>query len=372
MTRPRPDRATRSIVALAAAAALGLAGCSGAGADAPDSGADAAQGADAKDTQATVQAEPDLAGSTALTIDADFTAVTESDTARLLAPGLDLRITEVAQTDTLGADVIEDLGGQLDQEEDGAPVDSVQAADGQVFWVAKYTSDDPQWEPRGEIPDTTATLALAGNEVAQVFSTAEGTMHRGTVVASLPADADPQSGVLQVETDGEFQALSLIDGSRVSSDVEHIYQAAGHQVQVDDAETFEETFEGWTGDQQRLTGSVSGGFVTPWLSSRDGGDGWAGPGQIYLALSVDWAEVSATTDDETGIYVELTDGTTVRQHDPPVYLLSPFADDPVFLIPAETESVTVVLEPKVTVGAGSTAETHTWDSTAAELTISAP
>ena len=369
MIRPRPRPVTYAIAALATAAALGLAGCSGGTDTAP--GAGAADSADKQDDAAAFRAQPDLAGTTALTIEAEFTPVEESDAARLLAPGVDLRITQVAQTDTLSAEVLQDLGGELDQADDEATVESVQAAEGQVFWVAEYSSDDPQWEPRGELPDSTASLALSGNEIADVFDTAEGTMHRGTVVASLPADADPQTGVLQVETDGEFQALSLVDGSRVASDVEHIYDSAGAEVQVDSAEEFEETFEGWTGDQQRLAGSVSGGFVTPWLSSRDGGDGWAGPCQVYLAVTVDWAEISATTDDETGIYVELADGTTVRQHDPPVYLSSPFEDDPVFLIPAETEQVTVVLEPQVTVGAGSTAETHTWDSPAAELTISA-
>src|SRR5690625_580525 len=363
-----------AIVAAAAAAALGLAGCSAGAADGSRGSGGSTAGAQEDDSgeqiddAAIVQAPADLAGSTSLSIEAEFTAVQESDEARLLAPGVDLRITEVAQTDALSVEVVEDLGGEVQQTEDEAPVETVHAADGHVFWIARYSSDDPQWEPRGEVPDSTATLALSGNEVADVFTTSDGTMHRGTVVASLPADSGPDAGVLQVETDEKFQELSLLDGTRVASDVEHIYQVAGHQVEVTSAEEFEETFEGLTGEQ-RLAGSVVGGFVTPWLGRSDNGQGWAGNGQMYLSVELEWAEFESVSDDETGIYVELADGTTVRQHDPASYLSSPFRENPVFLIPADSETVTVVLEPQVTVGIED--EALTWDGPAAELSITA-
>ncbi len=363
------------MVAVAAAAALGLAGCSAGAADGSRGSGGSAAGAQEDDSgeqvddAAIVQAPADLAGSTSLPIEAEFTPVEENDEARLLAPGVDLRITEVAQTDALSVEVVEDLGGEVEQTEDEAPVEMVQAADGHVFWIARYTSDDPQWEPRGEIPDSTATLALSGNEVADVFTTSDGTMHRGTVVASLPADSGADTGVLQVETDEKFQALSLLDGTRVSSDVEHIYQVAGHQVEVTSAEEFEETFEGFTGQQQRIAGSVVGGFVTPWLGRSNNGQGWAGSGQVYLSVELEWAEFESVSDDETGIYVELADGTTVRQHDPSSYLSSPFRENPVFLIPADSEAVTVVLEPKVSVALQS--EDLTWDGPSAELSITA-
>src|SRR5699024_2505490 len=134
------------------------------------------------------------------------------------------------------------------------------------------------------------------------------------------------------------------------------------------AEEFEETFEGLTGEQ-RLAGSVVGGFVTPWLGRSDNGQGWAGNGQMYLSVELEWAEFESVSDDETGIYVELADGTTVRQHDPASYLSSPFRENPVFLIPADSETVTVVLEPQVTVGIED--EALTWDGPAAELSITA-
>lgn len=368
MQRPWSRQVGSSVVAIAAAAALGLAGCS-AGADGSRGNAGPQDDTEQAETgQQLAQAPAALAGSTTLSVEAEFTPVDPSDTAHLLAPGVDLRITDVAQTDTLSVEVVEELGGEVEQPDDEEPVEAVQAADGHVFWVARYSSDDPQWEPRGEVPDSTATLALAGNEVAEVFTTSEGTMHRGTLVASVPTGSGADAGILQVETDGKFQALSLLDGSRVASDVEHIYQAAGHQVEVTEAEVFEQTFEGLTGEQ-RLAGSVVGGFVTPWLGRSDNGQGWAGSGKIYLSVEVEWAEFEAVSSDETGIYVELADGTTVRQHDPAPYLSSPFRENPVFLIPADAETVRVVLEPKVTVGIED--EALTWDGPAAELSITA-
>src|SRR5699024_7903547 len=296
MQRPWTRQVSGLLAVFGAAAELGRAGCSAGAADSSRGsggsagGTQEADGGEQIDDAAIVQAPADLAGSTSLAIEAEFTPVEENDEARLLAPGVDLRITEVAQTDTLSVEVVEDLGGEVEQTEDEAPVEMVQAADGHVFWIARYNSDDPQWEPRGEVPDSTATLALSGNEVADVFTTSDGTMHRGTVVASLPTDSGADAGVLQVATDEKFQALSLLDGTRVASDVEHIYQVAGHQVEVTSAEEFEETFEGFTGQQQRIAGSVVGGFVTPWLGRSNNGQGWAGSGQVYLSVELEWAE----------------------------------------------------------------------------------
>src|SRR5699024_52388 len=190
MQRPWSRQVGGLMAVIAAAAALGLAGCSAGAADGSRGSGGSAAGAQEDDSgeqvddAAIVQAPADLAGSTSLPIEAGFTPVEENDEARLLAPGVDLRITEVAQTDALSVEVVEDLGAEVEQTEDEAPVEMVQAADGHVFWIARYTSDDPQWEPRGEVPDSTATLALSGNEVADVFTTSDGTMHRGTVVAS--------------------------------------------------------------------------------------------------------------------------------------------------------------------------------------------
>lgn len=364
------------LVATCAAAGLAMTGCSVAEGilSGSDSGQEASSGDSAEQAPA-FQAESGIAGTTTLPIDASFTPVEESLQTSLLAPGVDLRITEVAQVQTLSADVYTDLTGQEPLIEAESPdgqdqsADAVAPADGETFLVASYASDDPQWEPRDNTPDSEASILLNGNEVADAFSTDEGTRHRGTIVVSAPADSSPQDVVLEVETDEVYQSLSLIDGTRVASDVEHIYGVAGSTVEIVSADEFEETFSGWTDEEQRIAGSVTSAFVTPWLDSSHGGQGWAGPGKIYLSVAVDWAEFEATSEDLSTIFVELPDGSTVRQHDPGVTLGSPFSDDPAFAIPAQTETLTVVIEPKVNVGAGASEKEHSWDPVKATLEI---
>ncbi|WP_232286326.1 hypothetical protein [Saccharomonospora azurea] len=350
-----------AMAGLATAAALVLPACGG-GADADLASADVPDDA--------FQAEADLAGVTSRSIDASFSDVDDSDDARVLAPGVELSITGIAQLDTITADLYADLTGSSPGTTDtGEPIEAVHPAEGQTFYAVEYTSDDPQWEPRGEIPDSEVSVAIDGNAVFEVFDTSEGTMHRGTIVVSVPEDRGPDSAVLEVETDGKFQSLSLIDGHRVASDVDHIYETVGHGVDVTSAEEFEETFTGWTGDTQRMAGSVESAFVTPWLHRGDGGDGWADASNVYLSVEMSWAEFSATSFDESTMHLTLDNGKTVRPDNDPSGLRSAFQSNAVFQIPADTESVTVVVEPQVKVGAGNSAKVHDWEPFTAELTV---
>ncbi len=316
------------------------------------------------------QAPADVAGVTSMSVDAQFRKVDDPESARVLAPGVDLRITGVSRLDTLDADVYTDLTGAAPgTDAEGRPIEVVHPADGQVFYAAEYSSDDPRWAPRGEIPESVASVVVEGNNVAEVFDTAEGTMHRGTIVVSVPADLKPDSAVLEVETDEKFQSLSLLDGRRVSSDVDQVYEIVDHRAEVSSAEEFEETFPGWTGDTQRIAGSATDAFLTAWLGRDHGGDGWAGPGKVYLSVEMEWAEFESTSFDETTIHLELDNGKTVQPSNDPSSLRNVFANNVVFQIPADTEAVTVVVEPRVRVGAGNSAETHDWDPFTAELTI---
>src|SRR5699024_10032550 len=300
----------------------------------------------AESTSPSVRADPGIVGTTTLDVDASFQPVEESMATRLLAPGVDLRIVDVAQSETISAEVYEDLTEtRPEADESGEPVDTVSAAEGEMFLIATYSSDDPQWEPRGNEPESQANVLVAGNEVAEVFTTEEATMQRGTIVVSAPAESSPEDIVLEIETDEAFQSLSLLDGTRTSSDVEHIYDASESTVEVTSAEEFEKTYKTWVGDEARIAGSVVDGFLAPWLDPRDGGDGWAGSGQTYLSVAVDWAEVETSTQDHTSIHLVLPDETTVKPENSPVR--SNFEDDAVFRVPVETEKVTVVIEPEI-------------------------
>src|SRR5699024_11218122 len=89
--------------------------------------------------------------------------------------------------------------------EAGEPVEEVYPAQGQVFLVATFSSDDPQWEPRGKLPESEARILLGGNEAARVFRTEDSTMQRGTIVVSVPEGGSADAAVLEVETEGEVQ-----------------------------------------------------------------------------------------------------------------------------------------------------------------------
>ncbi len=363
--RPRPG----VLAGVATVALLALTAC---GSD-TDGHASAGDGEDTlrmSVDENAFRAEPDIAGVTSMSLDARFDKVEDSDRTRVLAPGVDLRITGVARLDTLDVDVYADLGGNAPSVNDeGEPIEEVYPAEGQAFFAVEYSSDDPQWEPRGDIPDSVASVVINGNDVAEVFSTADGTMQRGTIVASLPADSAPDAAVLEVETAGKFQSLSLLNGKRVNSDVEHIYDVVDRRVEIGKAEEFEETFTGWAGGTKRIAGSVVDAFATPWLDRGNGGDGWAGPGKTYLSVEVDWVDISGADDDESTVHLELDNGKTVQPDNDPSSLVNAFDDNAVFQIPATTQHVTVVVTPQVKVGAGSGAKVHKWDPVKAELTI---
>jgi len=86
-------------------------------------------------------------------------------------------------------------------------------------------------------------------------------------------------------------------------------------------------------------------------------------------VEVDWRKVSATTFDESTMYVELPDGDIVHPQSN-ISVGTKFSDNVVFHIPVDVEAVTVVIEPKVVVGAGNSAPEHEWDDLAATIEFS--
>jgi len=320
------------------------------------------------ESEVDFRADSDIAGMASSSVDAEYNSVEESDENWILGPGVDLRITDVAQVPAISADVYEELAGEgPGTNDDGERIDEVHAAEDHVFYVAKFSTDDPQWEPRGDIPASEARLMLGNSESDAVFNTDDGARNQGTLIASMPEDSSEDSVSLEVETDDKFQSLSLVTGERLSSDVEQVYQVHDKDAEVTSADEISETFEAWATGDDRISGNVADAFIVPWLDRSDGGDGWPSGDQIYLSVEVDWAKTESTTFDETKIYVELEDGDTVY---PTNNEKPPFKDNVVFEIPSETSELEVVMEPEVRVGGGGNAPNHTWDDLIAEVEIS--
>lgn len=331
----------------------------------------AADGSDSTGSEADAQADPDFAGETSQSADADMTAWPEGDDAVLLAPGVELRLTKLGTADTLPAKVYQDVanGGGLSNKDGDEKPSEVAPADGQKFLVAEFESDDPEWEPdSGDVPETVASLQLRSNEKADLFNTEERTMQGGTVVASVPEDAKSADASIRIDTDERTQTLSLLDGKRADTNVPQVCEA-GTDVEIGKVEEIEDTFEDFTDEKQRVGGEVSEAFVTPYLDDDHGGDGWATKGKMYLSVNVDWhMGGGATTEDRTTIQVKLPNDSTEPRVNDPSSLTDRFYKNAVFETPADTTEATVAVNAKLEVGISDKAEDHGKGS--AELTIS--
>src|SRR5699024_1529383 len=142
-------------LSVAAAGMLALAAGCGSSGD-PESVADESGLGDSDSDAAGAQADPDFAGETSHSVDADLEKGPDGDDAVLLAPGVQRRLTELGTADTLPVKVYKDVArGASVPDSDGETPSEVAAADGQQFLVANFESNDPHWEPdSGDVPKT--------------------------------------------------------------------------------------------------------------------------------------------------------------------------------------------------------------------------
>lgn len=311
-------------------------------------------------------AEPTFAGASSLLDDDDLDSVDESDETGVHAPGLTLEVTAMGETSTISADAYEDVSGEdVPRDDDGERPSQVRPADDHTFVIARFETSDSQWEPRHDVPDTTATMMVDGSRAADLFTTEEGERHSGTVVASLPRDAEAEDAVIEIETDGAHQSVSLT-GKRVDTDVPHAYPGP-RDVTVESAEELDTTFDEFVKGKTAVQGKVDDAFSTPYLN-RDGGDGWSGSGKMYLSVSVDWKTPVHNTYNETEVRLE-ADGKTFQPINDPSSLVEWFKDDVVFQIPADLDEVDVVIEAAYKNGPPSDAELLEFDPITATLVV---
>jgi len=359
---------TRRPFLLTAAVAVAVALTACGSDDAQPAGADAATQAADPDLPA---APADLAGLTAVLGDPDLSPVAAGEGTGAHAPGLALQVTAVGYVPTIPVAAYEDLTGDRlpPADEDEAPTE-VRPADGHVFAVATFDATDPQWALPGDDPRTTAHLRVQGSEVTRLFRTDyDGSRHTGTLVVSLPEDHDPADAVIELETRDVLQTVSILDGTRVSTDVVHAYPGP-REVTVESAEKFEASFDHWINGPATVQAEVVGAFATPYLDAGRGqGDGWAAPGQHYVAVEVDWHITENTPSAETTVRAETADGQVFQPINDPSSLVDAYANPAVFQLPLDVESVTVVLEASYPNGVTRDAPTIEFEPVGAELRI---
>lgn len=363
----RARRATAAALTLTLAA--GLASCS---LPMPfgDADTDAAAETAAVD-QSLPAAEPDLSGTTQLLADVELTPTDAGADAGVHAPGLAVEITEAGVVPSISATVYEDIVGYAPEaDEDGETPTEVRAADGHVFLVSRYETSDPEWKPRGSAPTTNAQVKAPGADGWPLLNTSrDDARSTGTVVVSVPEEHAPEDAVIEIETDDAIQRVSLVDGTRTSSDVPHAYPGP-REVTLVDAEKLDATFDHWISGASTVQGQVTGAIATPYLDEGYGqGDGWAAPEQMYLAIEVDWHLSESATYDETSILLEGPDGDVFQPINDPKGLTDVFERSAVFQIPAELETATVVIESAYRNGVLSDAKLIEFNPIRAELQI---
>lgn len=265
--------------------------------------------------------------------DLDWTYPEQTGESLIEAPLAEVRIEQIAITDTLP----ESIAPELVPGAEG----TVRAADGEQFVAAVVTVEDPQWYPRdnSNSPTPAADIMLHGNSANGLYFSLDNTgRQQATVVVSVPEDPEPQDLTLELESDGKYQQISLVNGLRVSSDVDYIYDRP-RSVDIEE-NSWEGEFQILTGDTETLRGEIVGGHIAPLMP----GQGWASPENVYLVLDVDSRDISGTGDDRTTMYLEFEDGSTVTPDLDPSSLMNAFNDPVVFQIPADARSVTAVLE----------------------------
>lgn len=264
--------------------------------------------------------------------EADWTEIESSSDHLVMAPGVSLRVTQTAQLDRLEPE----LANQVDTTADGSPI---LPSDGETFLLATIESEDPRWTVGERAPDTEGRLLILDSPAAGVSPLYLGSGERlqQTYLLSVPSNPAPEDVVLELVTSDAAQSLSLVDGTRVDSDVEAIY-LAGTEVTVE-GEGYSHVFDSWASGTHEINGQVTGAVISPYVG------GWARPGQVFLGVDIDARDDSGVDDDITTIQLELADGSTVTAENDFSSLKNRFNETAWFQVPAESEQITLRLNP---------------------------
>lgn len=353
-----PVRRTHRIAALGIASALLLAGC-GSDDDAQleeaaiEVAADEQQAADETDEAADETApEGEVAEAGAedhqwrsgrveklnSVPDADWTEVAPSPGHVIMAPGVSLRVTQTAQLDRLEPE----LANEVDSVAAGGPIIP---SDGETFILATIVSEDPRWPGGERTPKTDGELQILGSPASGQWPLSLGSGERlqETYLLSVPSDPAPEDAVIEFVTSDATQSISLVDGSRVDSAVEAIYQA-GTEVTVGEGGNYSHEFTSWGGGTHEINGQVTGAVISPYV------DGWARPGQVFLGVTVDARDDTGVDDDLTDLRLELADGTTITPENDFSSLKNRFVETAWFQVPADSEQITLHVLPKAKAG----------------------
>lgn len=189
------------------------------------------------------------------------------------------RVVASSLQPTLARHLAESLGFlEADPEADGDQ--EVLAPEGEVFLLAELHVEGSR-VLAGHLPqrDVHSDRLVLGGEAGEPWPRPMEVGGRARIALTVPEDPGPEAAMLEVTCEEISQRLSLVDGSRISSDLEHWYdswyQAVPEQIWW---ERFDEVGDaGLT-----MAGAVRSVDVQPGLVDGT----WPGPGKILLGVDL--------------------------------------------------------------------------------------
>ena len=221
-------------------------------------------------------------------------------------------------------------------EDDG--LEDVLPASGETFLLAVVRIGRPRHLPDQELlADGVERVLLDGVELARSEDRplAEARGSDVQILVSVPEGVTPERIVLETVADGITQTLSLLDGTRMSSDIEHVY-APRPEVEVAD-NWWQHRSEA---PRTLLAGTLLAGDVT--AVAPDGT--WAAPDSILVSLCV--SGLAQQHSQDSSLELLLPDGTSVSRHGDHSRLFEIAEGGGVawFEVPADLERATARLE----------------------------
>jgi hypothetical protein len=250
-------------------------------------------------------------------------------------PGVQYALRSSALVTSVSAIHARAIGLPIPEDED---LEDVLPASGEAFLLAVVRLGRPRHLPDQEPDaDRVERVLLDGAEIAR-FEDPPLAEVRGQdvqMLLSVPEDVTPERIVLETVADGITQTLSLLDGTRQSSDIEHVYAPRPGIVVADNWWQHRSEVP-----QTLLAGALLAGDVTP--VAPDGT--WAEPDSLLVSLFVDCLAQRHTQD--SSLELLLPDGSSAPRHGDHSRLFEIAEGGGVawFQVPADLESATARLE----------------------------
>lgn len=332
-----------TLAGIALASALVFTACSGVDQNPAADDTDIAETADLR-SDAVAQLESGSAEILDQVPDLEFNDVVQDDSTVVSAFDKELRVQKTVQTTTLPAAVAEQMTGISGEFE---PDDLVEAADGEVIVITVLQADDPRWEPTGAQLDnsspTETVLRVGGNPVTSPHIELESG-DQITLAVAVPEGPQPGSVTVEMLQDDVSQELSLVDGTRISSDVEHIYDWPT-TVTIGDGASWSEEGESRRG-VITMSGQLTDGVITPFVPAH----GWANPGNVFLGLNLTTQGLEGAHRDHSSIRLQLADGPTVQTESQTRGTDGPFSKTAWFQLAVDATEATALIGLEMALG----------------------